>query len=236
MAQYYTDFSEYTTGSAPSDFTSRWNASAWSVQDVAGTTGGKVVEVVQGSTKASFLSWDVVDSDSDSENIEILTRVRQASGGSISTDSMGVAFRGSGTSSRTGYLSYIGKDNLRFARYINNSFNLFSTFSESHASEIWYYTRTRANGTSLKSRSWSGDLIDEPEAWEIETTNSDISAEGWAGLFVFSSDTYEWDIFSVGTNGDTAPSSAPATGPVTPINPSITSLLATSARLNWEQG
>ena len=30
--------------------------------------------------------------------------------------------------------------------------------------------------------------------------------------------------------------SAPATGPNTPINPSITSLLATSARLNWEQG
>jgi len=27
-----------------------------------------------------------------------------------------------------------------------------------------------------------------------------------------------------------------STGPVTPINPSITSLLATSARLNWEQG
>ena len=29
---------------------------------------------------------------------------------------------------------------------------------------------------------------------------------------------------------------APATGPSTPINPSITNLLATSARLNWEQG
>jgi hypothetical protein len=32
------------------------------------------------------------------------------------------------------------------------------------------------------------------------------------------------------------PGTSGATGPNTPINPSITSLLATSARLNWEQG
>jgi len=46
----------------------------------------------------------------------------------------------------------------------------------------------------------------------------------------------EVDIFSIGTDGDAAPSTAPVTGPNTPINPSINDLLATSARLNWEQG
>jgi hypothetical protein len=41
--------------------------------------------------------------------------------------------------------------------------------------------------------------------------------------------------YGIGTNGDAAPT-APAAGPNTPVNPSITNLLATSARLNWEQG
>jgi len=41
--------------------------------------------------------------------------------------------------------------------------------------------------------------------------------------------------YGIGTNGDSAPTELPA-GPNTPINPSVTNLLATSARLNWEQG
>ena len=41
--------------------------------------------------------------------------------------------------------------------------------------------------------------------------------------------------YGIGTNGDSAPTELPA-GPNTPVNLSITSLLATSARLNWEQG
>ena len=40
----------------------------------------------------------------------------------------------------------------------------------------------------------------------------------------------------IGTDGDAAPTSAAEIGPDTPVNPSITDLLATSARLNWEQG
>jgi len=42
--------------------------------------------------------------------------------------------------------------------------------------------------------------------------------------------------YGIGTDGDAAPTSPVVVGPVTPINPSVTNLLATSARLNWEQG
>jgi hypothetical protein len=42
--------------------------------------------------------------------------------------------------------------------------------------------------------------------------------------------------YGIGTDGDAAPTSPVVVGPVTPVNPSITNLLATSARLNWEQG
>ena len=42
--------------------------------------------------------------------------------------------------------------------------------------------------------------------------------------------------YGIGTDGDAAPTSPVVVGPDTPINPSVTNLLATSARLNWEQG
>ena len=46
-----------------------------------------------------------------------------------------------------------------------------------------------------------------------------------ATLIQFPSDDSQWVFYSTG-----------AAGPDTPINPSVTNLLATSARLNWEQG
>ena len=52
----------------------------------------------------------------------------------------------------------------------------------------------------------------------LTSTDGDITAK----LFNFPTDNSQWVFYS--------------TGPNTPINLSITSLLATSARLNWEQG
>jgi hypothetical protein len=57
------------------------------------------------------------------------------------------------------------------------------------------------------------------------TSFTNRNGEGNSGIYSY----------GIGTNGDAAPT-APAAGPNTPINPSITNLLATSARLNWEQG
>jgi len=99
--------------------------------------------------------------------------------------------------------------------------------------------RFRANGTSpttLQVSTWN--LVNgEPLYWESETTNSaaDLQVAGYAALTPYSGAT-RLSAFGVGTNGDSAPTSAVVAGPNTPINPSITSLLATSARLNWEQG
>lgn len=46
MAQYSTDFSEYTTGSKPSDWTERVNASGnYVVQADSGAVGGKVLRL-----------------------------------------------------------------------------------------------------------------------------------------------------------------------------------------------
>jgi len=235
MAQYYTDFSEYTTGVQPSDFTERWDAAAATstVETVLGTTGGKVLEVVATGGPAA-LSWDKIDSDPDRADVEILTRTRRMT--SRKRYTMGVLARGvNAEATRTGYIPTIGED-YAIDRYLSGSFSSLSTAFFIPTFEVWYYLRVRFNGTSIKLRAWSGAIVDEPATWDLETTNSDIAAAGWVGFFNFSDITVEYDILSVGTNGDSAPSTAPATGPETPVSLSVTDILATSARLTWDQG
>ena len=79
MAQYYTDFSEYTVDSTPADFTKRWFAGGYTsveVKSEAGVTGGKYLEVVKAARDAALLSWDEIDADPDTDDIEILVRWR----------------------------------------------------------------------------------------------------------------------------------------------------------------
>jgi hypothetical protein len=235
MALYFTDFSEYTAGSQPSDFTERWDTAAVTatVETVSGTSGGVALRFVSGSGPAA-ISWDEIDGDPDRDDVEILTRTRRTT--TAGSNSMGVLARAVNLeATRTGYFSTIS-GGLRTDRYLNGGYSSFSSTSFAIAFEVWYYVRARFNGTNVKLKAWSGDLVDEPSDWGIETTNSDISGAGWVGFFNFHDGTIEYDFLGVGTNGDQAPSSAPTPGLETPINPSITDLLATSARLNWEQG
>ena len=235
MAQYFTDFSEYTAGSQPSDFTERWDTAAVTatVETVSGAAGGVALRFVSGGGPAA-ISWDEIDSDSDRDDVEILTRIRRTT--STGLNSMGVLARAVNLeATRTGYFSTISVS-LKTDRYLNGGYSSFSDTSFAASIEVWYYVRARFNGTNVKLKAWSGDLVDEPSDWGIETTNSDISGAGWVGFFNFNSGTVEYDFLGVGTNGDTAPSSAVILGPNTPINPSVTNLLATSARLTWGQG
>ena len=84
------------------------------------------------------------------------------------------------------------------------------------------YTNTFQLSTSV-----SRDDGVEAAACELEVT----TASATAGTYSLP-ETEAWGvallIIKPGTSG--------ATGPNTPINPSVTNLLATSARLNWEQG
>jgi hypothetical protein len=234
VAQYFTDFSEYTTGVQPSDFTERWDTASVTatVETVADTTGGKVLEFVNAGGPAA-ISWDEIDSDPNRDDVEILTRVRKTSGGG--SDIRGILARAVNTeATRTGYFTGLSSTDVKLSRYLSGGYNNFAGAASSPIG--WAYVKGKFSGASLKVKAWNGAIGDEPVAWDIETTNSDISAAGWVGFFNFNGSTTEYDILSVGTNGDVAPTSAVATGPDTPINPSITNLLATSARLNWEQG
>lgn len=76
MAQYFNDFSGYTSDATPNDWTPRWVTSNinWLVRDVVGATGGKALEVVNSSSARHLLSWDDIDSDVDRDDAEVAFR------------------------------------------------------------------------------------------------------------------------------------------------------------------
>ena len=79
-----------------------------------------------------------------------------------------------------------------------------------------YYIEACTDGTGVATNRWL-NTTGTGAVWVDQIGTNDATQGGSWPV-----DNSEWVFYS--------------TGPVTPINPSITSLLATSARLNWEQG
>ena len=80
-----------------------------------------------------------------------------------------------------------------------------------------YYLEVCTNGTGLATNRWENTTGTGSEWIDQIAGNNAIQMGAWP------TDDSEWVYY-------------PPAGPNTPVNPSITDLLATSARLNWEQG
>ena len=74
MAQYSTDFSEYTTGSAPSGWTRLYGTTNATVETYTGALGGKVLY----RNGATIMSWD--SPGTSVTDVEVLAKVRRPSG------------------------------------------------------------------------------------------------------------------------------------------------------------
>lgn len=216
MAQYYTDFSEYTTDAAPSDWTARWvtTNSTWVVKEKAGTTGGKCLQHTSIASYRRLLSWNDIDGDADRDDVEILCKFRSSS---TSTDQFRFVARASGAAAAENcyYLAcpVTSGNDAQFKKYLNGTSSVIgSEIAAALVVDTWYWARVRINGVTLKARLWS-DGSAEPGTWNIETTDSSISAAGWVGIGNLTYiGTRDFDVFAVGTNGDAAPSSAPSSG------------------------
>lgn len=83
MAQHFTDFSEYSTGSAPSDWTAIWDA--WdTAPSIVSAAGGKGLEFVASTTtgKRRALKWDAV-ADTDQVGVYIKFTIPSVASNSI---------------------------------------------------------------------------------------------------------------------------------------------------------
>lgn len=202
--QFFTDFSEYTTGELPDDWTRQWDSEAgtWIVDDVTGSTGGKVLRVNSGSGNARRLvTWNVLgDSYTD---FEVYYRFRLQY---TSEDIFAVTRGGGSTSTADGYrFGYHSQSVIKeMGMYLSGTFSSLSSEAFTPSTNTWYNVRARNEGNQVKIKIWPVTLA-EPDTWDIETTNSDVSGSGWIGLFVFRPSDTEIDVFGVGVDGASAP-------------------------------
>ena len=233
MAQYFTDFSD---ASIADDTVPDWSAH-WDEPDqwrVVADGAGKAVQI---DPINNIFGVFLYDGFGDTADQEIYAETKTTSDGGLGFE-QGVVVRANEDPDRKGYIvGALGFSKLLLSRLIGSSETVLSLSDSlsSYTSTEKFKLRVRVSGTSIKTRVWRSTDA-EPVSWTQEVTDT-VIASGRVGLFARNNTGVKtWYNVGIGTNGDSAPTSAPATGPNTPINPSITSLLATSARLNWEQG
>jgi len=192
----------------PSDWTERWHTDGTAtIEDDAGATGGKRLEWFGSGTSRRFLSWDAIDSDADRDDVEVLCRFMLSNAGVLNVG-MAAARGSGGDTSETGYTVRLNGNTpwrTTVHEYDNAASFILDNDSKTFVADVWYWCRARFNGTAIKVSRWAGAVGDEPGAWDIETTDV-TSTIGWVGAFLFDGNVCYWDVFGVGTNGDSAPS------------------------------
>ena len=218
MTQYFTDFSEYTAGAAPSDWSFPRNAnSGWSVEG-----DPKRLRLVS-PTSAQHIMWDDVSA----TDVEVFTKSAQVGGALANRPRAWLRF----SSNNSGYMVsglISGGGTLAVWRAPGTeTFTQVASVSKSYALTTVYCYRIRINGSSIKIRCWP-DGENEPATWDIDTTDSTYSGAGSVGFGypAVNSRTMEYYTMGVGTDGDAAPTTAPSNSPTIT---SITASLITSS-------
>lgn len=210
MAQYFTDFTGNTVGSAPpTGWTPRWDATTlWDV--VAGpytqwTTDGA-------SSRQDGLSWDTPGSITGDCQIAVLCRSTFATGSQCG------AIIHASTAATSGYavcLSGVG-DELAATRLDAGAETLLTGGSFTWTSDTDYWIRVERTGTTFRARAWA-DGGSEPGTWAFSNTDATYSS-GVIGLFARNLNGDKiFKKVGVGTAGDAAPLSAVGGATLDPI-------------------
>lgn len=223
MATYTTDFSEYSTGSAPSDWTDRWDTD-WTTKVESSSTrvessiGGQVLELDPGTTTENrLLSWDDIDSDANRDDVEVLIRFEPEN--TYNEYHVQAIVRGTGAAgAEYAYYSGVYGETLYIAKIVNGTVTNLDSVLLPYGSDLtgggWIIFR--ANGTSLKAKAWDhGEL--EPSDWLLDITDSSVTGVGWVGLATrndLSSRQTQMDYFEAVTNGGTTSVPTATTGDV----------------------
>jgi hypothetical protein len=239
MAQAIYDMSAGVVGNAPPGWSAPFASDTALVIRESG--GARYLELTtEDGANRRVLSWDA---GLNSRVMEVYCEVEVIST-AADTDKM-LAYRiDSSLSGRGDTTCYVtgdernSTDSARFARYVNGSFSQLATTTSTVAPPVTNIKlRSSVDTDNLhKLKMWESS-DSEPATFVFSMTDTGLDQAGYGGLYCQSANSeIKILFFSVGTDGDAAPSAPVATGPDTPINLSVTDLLATSARLNWEQG
>ena len=211
MSQYFTgDWADFTTcsGAACGDWTLRYRT------NTPFSPANPVVTPASGASDWTALTWNDVDGDANRGNVELLLKASFSA-----TPRHFAIVRGSGADeSATLYSLYAGGTALR-VYYCSGTDTptQVATVARTHTAGVSYWFRFRINGsgpTTVQAKSWSGLITDEPAGWQIDTTDSSgPTAAGWVGPSDYNlGGGATITQFGVGTNGDSAPDTAPSSG------------------------
>ena len=195
-----TDFSEYTTGVAASDWTERWSSSKITSQVIESGDAyeiGKTLKVTCSESVRQLLSWNVLDGIADLDIIMIFRN------NDVSDHIGRVYARCSGNlGAEYGYFVNHTGTTLTIIKYVNNTSTTIATVNIVNLDAALYCIRFRVVGNSLKAKFWGVTQI-EPYDWILEVTDNDISDGGWAGVGGFNADYFQVFFISCGYNGST---------------------------------
>lgn len=202
--QWFTDFTEYTVGQAPHDWSVRWATAVnhLSVVEDADATGGVMLREDYTSTAGQnrIASWDTIGEQTD---VEAVMKWRTSSPAAPPR----IALRASADVPRTAYHggSQNGTTNSLQKLVAATSSTDIATASRSFESDTWYVTRMRTEGTRIAVKTWRADEP-EPAAWDFDATDTSIPGPGLVGFRVFpTTGVRDFDWFGVGLNGQSAP-------------------------------
>ncbi len=214
MTQYSTDFSGYTAGAAPSDWSNFTGAvwSTWQIQTVSDSISGKAFVCTSDATETRRAnSWNTVPTAADAE---VLWHGRVSAVGALYIQNTYLRHNGlssvSGSDAAYMYVQNGSSTQKTLASLL--PFTSLGTQSFTPAADTYYWIRMRASGTTIQAKIWSGAYSSEPGTWGITVTNATISAAGSAAFGLYTPNiTTICDYFAVGTSGDAAP--GPDTAP-----------------------
>lgn len=210
---YITDFSEYTIGVQPPDWTSRYGSTfTFVVQSAVGALSGKALRWTKTNSGHQAISWDRVPFVADAE---ILLRCR-ALESYTAQNFVGGYLRGSGSlGAEQGYRSAVSGNTAGtlwqtiLNKYISGSSTTLGTGtngpSPNYTVNTWIWTRFRLAGTSLSRKTWYYGST-EPGSFDEVLTDSSITGAGWSGLHNISTNPdVEIDFVGIALRGKTVP-------------------------------
>lgn len=200
----FTDFSGYSTGVAPSDWTPRWVTTGvvYSVETVG---SGNVLRVdVTSGGERRIISWDQCPETTD---VEVLARVRATAApaaGQIGPRLVARA-KDTGLGNQQGYALQLRSSptQMEVFRFNDAGTATEASFNYPWTVNDWYWMRLRVVGNSIRGKVWPTDTI-EPSNWRLDFASSTITDSGHVAVGGQTVDV-ECDYFSFDDEGGTAP-------------------------------
>lgn len=217
MGTFVADFKHATEGaSPPTGWTERFDANgSWTVEDDAVYADEKGVLMVKVANPTNSLGLHVLAWTSrgtlTSGQLLIKYRTNHSFGHYIAA---GLRVSGAG-GSENGYFYIHDLGSARIVKAVSGVVTqLIFNASVPQTADVWYYLRFEVTGTTIRARRWLASVA-EPGTWDFSVTDSSVSAAGDVVIgngATNAAHEMRLDLVSLGTAGDTAPSSWPDYG------------------------